>query len=147
MRLAVRITDTGGGIGSRLEWRVKSQSNPQGQTQGRVQPDELKGLTEPSGRAVTVTETLKVDPSHPNTIEVTAYNGQELIATPPLAITVDAFGATTEERPRMYVLAIGVDKYRMKDYELHYAAEDAASFAKAMETLEVSFLPRSFPRS
>ena len=82
-----------------------------------------------------LTETFRVDPGQVNIIEITAYNGAGLITTPTFRITVDKFGATTEERPRMYVLAIGVDKYRMKDYELHYAAEDADSFAKAIETV------------
>src|SRR5215467_2324305 len=35
----------------------------------------------------------------------------------------------------MHVLAIGVDKYRMNDYRLNYAAKDAREFAKAMKVV------------
>jgi uncharacterized caspase-like protein len=35
----------------------------------------------------------------------------------------------------MHVLAVGVDKYRMKDYELRYAVNDAKRVAKALETV------------
>ena len=45
----------------------------------------------------------------------------------------------------MYVLAIGVDKYRMKDYELRYAAEDADSFAKAIETVGSGLFAKVIP--
>jgi uncharacterized caspase-like protein len=68
-------------------------------------------------------------------VEVTAYNGAGLLATPPLRITVDKFGATASERPRMHVLAIGVDKYRMQDYQLRYAVNDVEEFAKAMKAV------------
>ena len=67
-----------------------------------------------------------------NIVEVTAFNRAGLVATPPFKITIDNFGAATSQRPRMFVLALGVNKYRMKDYRLYYAASDAESFAKAL---------------
>ena len=130
VRLAVRIVDVGGGIGPRVAWRVN------GQTQGNVEPAALNGAQTPlAGRAVTLTESLRIDPSEVNTIELTAYNGAALLATPPLRITVDKFGATTGERSRMHVLAIGVDKYRMADLELKYAVKDTLEFSKALEAV------------
>jgi hypothetical protein len=127
VRLAVRITDTSGGIGSRLEWRVN------GKIQGEIKPQALQGLAAPSlGTAKTITETLRLDATRANVVEVVAYNGEELITTPPLRITVDAAGATTEERSRLHVLGIGVDKYRMKPYELKYAVKDAQAFVQAI---------------
>ena len=126
VRLAVSIIDTGGGIGPRVVWRVN------GQTQGRVEPIELKGAQAPSLSAFSLTETFRIDPSKDNIVELTAYNGAGLLATPPLRITVDKSGATTEERPRMYVLAVGVDKYRMPDLELKYAVKDTLEFSKAL---------------
>lgn len=127
VRLAVRVTDAGGGIGRKLVWRVN------GKSQGEPYPAELAGAS--AGEPVVVTTALRVDPSRENIVEVVAYNREGLVASAPLAITVDRFGATTDERPRMHVLAVGVDKYRMKDYELRYAVNDARRFAKALETV------------
>lgn len=127
VRLAVRIIDTGGGIGSRVVWRVN------GQTQGRVEPEELKGAQAPTLNAFTLAETFRIDLGKESIVELTAYNGKGLLATPPFRISIDKFGATTEERPRMHVLAIGVDKYRMADYQLKYAVNDTLKFAKALE--------------
>jgi WD40 repeat protein len=130
VRITVRITDTGGGIGSRIVWRVN------GKTSGNLVPDELRVAGAPSaGRAVTVTESFRVDPGQVNVIEITTYNGAGLIATPTFKIMVDRFGATAEERPRMHVLAIGVNKYRMQDYQLNLAVKDATDFAKALEVV------------
>ena len=124
--LAVNIKSGGGGIGEKLIWRVN------GVTQGNPTPPELKGLTNDPSANATVTETLIVDPGQANIVEVTAYNGAGLLATLPLRITVDKFGTTTTERPRMHVLAIGVNKYRMPAYQLNYAVNDAEAFAEAM---------------
>jgi len=127
VRVAIRLTDQGGGIGRRLVWRVN------GVTQGDVLPEKLKDLVAPSvGSAVTIAQVLRVDPGQANVIEVAAHNGSGLLATPPFTIIVDRFGATSEERPHLHVLAIGVDKYRMRDYQLSYAVRDARAFANAM---------------
>ncbi len=134
VRLAVRITDVGGGIGKMVVWRVN------GVTQGNPMPPQL-AATPPPDTAV-ITQTLRVDPGRANKVEVTAYNGPGLVATPPFTITVDRFGTTAEERPRMHVLAIGVDRYRMKDYELRYAVRDAEAFATALETVGSNLFAR-----
>ena len=124
--LTVNIKSGGAGIGEKLIWRVN------GVTQGNPTPPELKGLANDPFASATVTETLTVDPGQENIVEVTAYNGAGLLATLPLRITVDKFGATTTERPRMHVLAIGVNKYQMPAYQLNYAVNDADEFTKAM---------------
>jgi uncharacterized caspase-like protein len=129
VKLAVRITDQGGGVGARVVWRVN------GQTQGRLEPEELKGRQVWSPDAVTLTETVRIDPGEDNLVELTVYNGKGLLATPPFRITVDRFGATVEERPRLHVLAIGVDKYRIEGRQLKYAVRDALEFSKALEVV------------
>jgi uncharacterized caspase-like protein len=134
VRLAVRITDVGGGIGKMVVWRVN------GVTQGNPMPPQLAATTTPD--TAVITQTLRVDPGRANKVEVTAYNGPGLVATPPFTITVDRFGTTAEERPRMHVLAIGVDRYRMKDYELRYAVRDAEAFATALETVGSNLFAR-----
>ena len=109
-------------------WRVN------GKTQGGVTVRGLQGRRT-IGRAVVMSQGLKVDAGKSNTIEVTAYNGAGLLASPPFTVTVDPFGVTTQQRPKLYVLAIGVEAYAMKDFELHYAAKDAQAFAEAMKTV------------
>jgi WD40 repeat protein len=129
VKLAVSIVDTGGGVGPRVVWRVN------GQTQGRTEPEELKGAQTLSLSAFTLSETFRIDPSKENTVELTTYNGSGLLATPPLRITVHKGSgiATTEKVPRMHVLAIGVDEYRMADLKLKYAVNDTLRLAKALE--------------
>ena len=125
IRLSVRITDRGGGVGNRIVWKVN------GVTQGNTSPLALASSNGPLASAV-VTELLKLVSGQVNIVEVTAFNRAGLVATPPFKITIDNFGAATSQRPRMFVLALGVNKYRMKDYRLYYAASDAESFAKAL---------------
>jgi WD40 repeat protein/uncharacterized caspase-like protein len=125
IRLSLRITGTGGGVSSRIVWKVN------GVTQGNTTPPALAAVDGPLGSAV-VSETLRLVPGQANEIEVTAYNYAGLVATPPFKIMIDQFGTTTAERPRMFVLALGVNKYRMKDYQLSYAVTDATTFARAL---------------
>lgn len=139
IRLGVRITGTGGGVGPKLVWRVN------GVTQGNPAPPELASLTSPLASAV-VTETLKVLPGQTNVVEVTAYNRAGLVMTPPHRVTVDAFGVTTRPRPRMFVLALGVDAYRMEKYVLRHAANDATTFAKALEVVGSTLFARVIPK-
>jgi hypothetical protein len=109
-------------------WKVN------GQTQGRVEPEELKGRQTWSPDAATLTETLRIDPGRDNVVELTAYIGKGLLATPPKRIVVPRIGsATAEERPRMFVLAVGVDAYRVQSYKLKYAVNDTLKFAKALQ--------------
>jgi len=130
VRLSVRITDTGGGIGRKVVWRVN------GTTQGELTAAALDGTASPSlGRTATLTQGLRVDPGQRNRIDITAYNGAGLLASLPFRILVDAFGVTTAERPRMYVLAIGVDAYAMKGLSLRYATKDAQEFAEALRVV------------
>ena len=90
VHVTVTLTDVGGGIGDRLVWRVKTTSNPDGELQGRPQPEELKVLATPSlGRTAKVSETLHLDPNRLSIVEVTAFNGKGMLATAPLSVPLD----------------------------------------------------------
>ncbi|MGQ0671401.1 MAG: caspase family protein [Hyphomicrobium sp.] len=125
VRIAVRITNTGGGIGKDVEWRVN------GVRAGSGEPSTaLAGDANESYRIVT--ETLRVDPSKKNEIEVVAYNGAGLLAGEPYRIAIDPFGLSDAPRPRMFVLAVGVSNYDNAEWRLQHAAKDAAAFAESI---------------
>jgi WD40 repeat protein len=128
IKLAARLSDTGGGIGSKVIWRVN------GKTQGATTAPGLGGPTDP-GRYVIMTQMLTVDPSKTNEVEIIAYNGSGLLAAAPMRFPVDAWGVAIQERPRLFVLSIGVDKYLKPDWQLRYAARDAGSFAAALKAV------------
>ena len=117
MKLAVRITDSGGGIGPKVEWRVD------GQIKGATTASGIAGPPAP-GRYVVMEQSLSVDPDKENEIEVVAYNAAGLLASPPLKFKLDAFGVTDQERPRLH-----------KDWQLRHAAADAREFATALEAV------------
>ena len=121
VRVTVRINDTGGGIGPKAVWRVNGVTAGIGEKESTASGKDGYFI---------VTETLRVDPSQKNVIEVIAYNGAGLLATEPFRITIDAFGASVAARPRMFVLAIGVSNYVNGDWKLQYASKDAESFAE-----------------
>jgi hypothetical protein len=131
VRLKVRIfNNEGGGIGKRLIWRVK------GQTAGDTEPAALQTLADRNG-PVTVTQSLKLDPSRENIVTVTAYNGAGLLATLPLSYKFDRFGATPvgEARPSMFILAVGVDGYADPGLTpLKLAVGDVKTLARDLKT-------------
>src|SRR5262249_32815538 len=104
VKLAARLSDTGGGIGPKVIWRVN------GKTQGATTAPGLSGSPAP-GRYAIMEQTLTVDPSKTNEVEILAYNSSGLLTAAPLRFQVDAWGVALRERLRLFVLAIGVDTY------------------------------------
>jgi hypothetical protein len=107
VRLTVKLfNNTDGGIGTKLKWRVN------GKLQGETEPQALKASRARTG-IVTVTQALKLDPKRDNVITVTAYNGRDLLATRPYLIKVSKGDiiAPGERRPRLQIVAIGVNTY------------------------------------
>jgi WD40 repeat protein len=128
VKLAARLVDAGGGIGPKVIWRVN------GRTQGTIAVPRPAGPPM-LGDYIVMEQTLTVDPSNTNEVEIVAYNGAGRLATPPLRIPVDAWGPVLQERPRLFVLALGIDKYARADWQLRYATKDASAFADALKTV------------
>ena len=126
-KITVRLTDTGGGIADKVVWRVN------GVTQGNVEGETSPCTTSSSCRIAT--QSLRLDPTKKNLIEVTAYNGAGLLATEPYRIEIDKFGVTSEERPRMYVVAVGVSDYAKTEWHLKYAANDAQTVGDTLKSV------------
>jgi WD40 repeat protein/uncharacterized caspase-like protein len=131
------LADRGGGIG-RVEWRVN------GVTQGILErgvalADEGAGPSDssasPAGGApkdIVLKRTLAVDPGD-SRIEMVAFNAKNLVASEPVTITVhrDAPTAASLTKPKLHVLAVGVNDYWDGRLRLSYAAPDATAIADA----------------
>jgi WD40 repeat protein len=130
---AVRLIDTGGGIGDKVIWRVN------GVAQGRTTADGVAGEAHP-GRYVVMEQALSIDPDRKNDVEVVAYNRSGLLASRPLRFTIDpVFGAIEKPKPHLYVLAVGVDKYLRPDWRLSNAVNDAKSIGDAFKAVGGAF--------
>ena len=121
--VSARVEDRGKGIG-RIQWRVN------GITAGIINPTP--------GGSRDVTQTLALEPGD-NTIEVIAYEGRNVLASLPARITVAYTGSVDSAKPKLYVLAIGINKYvdqgskRGRFAPLSGSVPDARAFATEME--------------
>ena len=95
--VAARITDRGKGIG-RIEWRVN------GVTAG------VMSAPAGPGPDYKVSQELALDPGE-NRIEVIAYEGRNLLASLPAQTTIVYDGPADTVKPKLYVLAIGINDY------------------------------------
>jgi WD40 repeat protein len=114
--VAIRLDDQGGGEG-RLEWRVN------GITLGIDQAI--------NGAAASRTFSLG---DGANVIEVVAYNQKNLVASLPASVVVRARSNLPNVNSRLYVMAIGVNRYEHPSLILKYAVPDALSVLKVFAT-------------
>jgi WD40 repeat protein len=100
--VAARITDDGRGIG-RIEWRLNGVTT---------------GVTKAPagwGPGYEVTQQLALDPAE-NRIEVIAYEKRNLISSPPAVATIVYDGPADTVKPKLHVLAIGINAYEDKGW-------------------------------
>ncbi|WP_020181491.1 caspase family protein [Methylopila sp. M107] len=120
----VSVEDRGGGIG-RVEWRVN------GVTLGVDSRDEAKTAPR-ADKVIRLKRILALQPGD-NRIEVIAYNGRNLIASNSSAVVVrrapDAQVGLA--KPRLHVLAVGVNDYWDSRLNLNYSVADANALAAA----------------
>ena len=101
--VSARITDRGKGIG-RIEWRIN------GVTAGVMSAPQ--GL----GPDYDISRDLALDPGKDgapgeNRIEVIAYEGRNLLASLPAQTAIVYDGPADTAKPKLYILAIGINKY------------------------------------
>ena len=116
--IAARIKDRGKGIG-RIEWCVN------GVTVG------VASAPAGAGPEYEVKSELALDPGE-NTIEVTAYNASNLLASLPAKTIITYTGPADSVKPRLHILAIGINAYTGAP-KLNLAVADAKAFAAEME--------------
>ena len=112
-----------GGVG-RVEWRVN----------GIVQGAESRGLSRPAAQAREA-ERLRKQVflvSGENVVSVVVYNEANLIASDPVEIVVTSTW-TQVARPRLHVLAAGVNDYFDSHLALNYATSDARALGQALK--------------
>jgi WD40 repeat protein len=115
------LSDEGGGIG-RIEWRVN------GVTRG-VQ--DLARASTKVGDETKVTHTL-VLADGTSVIEMIAYNKANLTASLPAAVSVTVKSSGPRPKPRLHVLAIGINAYRDAAIPaLNFSVNDAGSIGAA----------------
>jgi WD40 repeat protein len=119
--VTARIEDRGKGVG-RIEWRVN------GITAAVAAGPQDKGTV------YAVPQELALDPGD-NTIEVVAYNGSNLLASLPARTMVKFTGRADNAKPKLHILAIGIDKYLDEKFAppLDFAEKDAKAFAASMK--------------
>ena len=129
--VATRIEDRGKSVG-RIEWRVNGITA------------RVAAKPSGSGPVYTVTQRLALDPGD-NTIEVVAYNGSNLLASLPARTTVKFTGPPDKTKPKLHILAIGINAYVDKGWTrpgsktggvfppLDLAVRDAKAFAARMK--------------
>src|SRR6185437_5351913 len=105
------------------EWRVSGVTMGL-ESRGLDRLEAAPGGDAGNGRTETVKRTLSLEPGD-NKIEVLAYNAKGLIASEPAEATVKWDGAKTAARPKLYVLAVGVNDYYDSRLHLAYAVPDA----------------------
>jgi len=66
-----------------------------------------------------------------NRLRAVAFSVDMTESNPVLASII--LPAATNEKVDMYILAVGIDQYRNSSYNLSYCADDARSFARALE--------------
>jgi WD40 repeat protein len=119
--LDIELKDAGGGIG-KLEWRIN------GVTSGISTRGLARVQSGPSRRE---TKSLFLQ-NGLNHIEVIAYNSNGSIASDPVSLELTV--ANSEAlRPRLFVLAVGVNAYFDSKFALNYAVPDAIAISKAFE--------------
>jgi WD40 repeat protein len=143
--VAARIKDRGKGIG-RIEWRVN------GITTG------VANAPVGSGPDYEVEQTLALDPGQ-NTIEVVAYNARNLLASLPAQTTVTYDAPVDAEKPKLYVLAIGINAYHDEGWTppgatkreyfpaLTLAVDDARSIGEAFKEAGSGFYEQVIVRT
>ena len=119
------VGDQGGGIG-RIEWRNNKKTLEIDATSATASVEK--------GKTVVVHKTVPLVVGD-NVIEIKAYNGQNLIESESVQVTVTRTRQPQAKitRPQLYVLAVGVNDYWDSKLHLNFAVPDAISMAEALQ--------------
>ncbi|MDU0359786.1 caspase family protein [Rhizobium sp. 25PS6] len=117
------LTPSTGGIG-RLEWRVNGIV--------RVARTLSSGVGVRQGEPIDIDDSLLLEPGD-NIIELSVFNASNGIASTPASTKISWIAAGTSASPRLFVLAVGVNRYWDSTLTLKFAANDAADMVHSFE--------------
>ncbi|UCF93038.1 MAG: caspase family protein [Desulfobacterales bacterium] len=142
------VTDQGGGIG-KIVWKINDVTVAT-ETYGNGQKSRLPATDEGEAKktALTLKQPLSLMPGA-NTVELTAYNRHNDIASSPAVLTLTfippasavAPPAVTPTPPEkelvsgpsnLHLLVVGVNRYRDKELRLKYAVQDGRALVDTM---------------
>jgi uncharacterized caspase-like protein len=137
VNVTISIKDRGKGVG-RIEWRVNGVTAAVVKAPSGAGPEyDLK-------------QTIALDPGE-NAIEVVAYNARNLLASLPAQTTITYDAPVDAAKPKLYVLAIGINNYHDEGWippgatkpeyfpALTLAVDDAKSIGEAFEEAGAGF--------
>ncbi len=157
----VALRDQGGGIG-KVVWKVDGVTvavAPTPDDSSKSQRQSAARRIPPDKTTRTLTQEVILTPGI-NTVEVTAYNRRNDVASPPLIVTITmqppAVATPSNRRktpvgqelspipapllppelqPSLHMLVVGVDRYRDQQLLLNYAVSDAGSLASSLQQM------------
>ena len=121
--VSLEIEERDGGLG-RVEWQVN------GTTQG-VESRGLARKEVAQAKTTGIRKRVLLVPGT-NVISAVVYNEANLVASDPVAITITSTQAAVS-RPKLHVLAAGVNDYYDSRLQLNYAASDARALGAALK--------------
>jgi len=134
--VVVEVTDRGGGVG-RIEWKIN------GVTVG-ITDEKARGVAlvgkDAGGLSLRFRQLLTLSPGE-NLIQVTAYSRTNEVSSLPAEIRLRCRDEISE-RPSLYLLTVGIDRYRDGALRLKYSVPDAKSVAEAFRTSSASVFER-----
>lgn len=119
--VAADFLDAGGGIG-KVEWRINGIT---------VGVSEVAVGNSAPAKIIQLKQDIALDPGD-NTIEVVAYNAAGLVASIPAKTRIKWTGTQPSAKPRLHVLAIGINDYYEGKLRLKFGVPDATSFADGL---------------
>ncbi|MGB9823251.1 caspase family protein [Thermodesulfovibrio sp.] len=125
VKVTVRLTDQGGGIGD-----VRLYLNDVA-----VLVDSARGVKitpKPGEKSIYKTYTVKLLNGE-NVIKAVAFNGDNTMQSNPAVHRIIA--SLSIKKPSMYAVVIGINKYKNPKLELKYAVSDARLFAETLKQI------------
>jgi len=136
VELIVELTDQGGGIGE-LEWKIN------GITIG-ISDEEERGIAvktkKGSGSTIRLSKLVTLSPGE-NNIQVVAYNARNEIASNPGTLRLNLKDEISRT-PSLYLVTIGINRYRDKSLWLNYSVPDAKSIIVALNECSKSIFEK-----
>ncbi|WP_105418239.1 caspase family protein [Neorhizobium tomejilense] len=117
------IIPSTGGVG-RIEWRVNGIV--------RVARNLTSGAAVRQGEPIAVEDRLLLEPGN-NLVELSVFNAANGIASIPATINVNWGDPASSAPPRLFVLAVGINRYWDSRLSLNFATDDASEIVRGFK--------------